>query len=365
MLTIRKKKPQIILLISSILIALFILEICSRIWLNHFADAEQYGKYALYTDVKHENYQKIKHHYLNYYPNPNYRSGLRYHNSLGYRNKEFSRIKPPGIYRIVALGGSSTYDSGIKDNEKTFTAQLEKILRKRYGYKNVEVINAGVGGYTSWESLINLEFRVLDIDPDLVIIYHGTNDVNARLVVPDAYSADNSGSRKQWEPPPIPIIEYSALLRIIGRKLHLAHQVGVWSFVDAKTYLGPEGKNYDPMALLKKNPPKYFRRNLKNMIAIAKANGVKIMFSTWAHSPYFEHDYASLPFQQIGMKENNDVVREVAISNNIPLFDFADQMPKDKKYWADGRHNNERGALLKAELFAKFIHDSGLIKNRN
>jgi hypothetical protein len=135
--------------------------------------------------------------------------------------------------------------------------------------------------------------------------------------------------------------------------------------VDTENYLGPVVENYDPIELLKKNTPKYFRRNLSNMIAIAKANDVKIMFSTWAHSPYFEGDYASLPFQQIGIKENNDVVRDVAISNNIPLFEFADQMPKDKKYWADGRHNNERGALLKAELFAKYIHESGLIENRN
>ncbi|MDA2920095.1 SGNH/GDSL hydrolase family protein [Desulfobacterota bacterium AH_259_B03_O07] len=263
----------------------------------------------------------------------------------------------------MALGGSSTYTIEVDDNEKMFTAQLEKILKDKYGYENVEVMNAGVGGYNSWESLIKLQFRVLDIDPDLLIIYHGTNDVNARLVIPDVYSGDNSGRRKQWEPPPIPLIEYSTLLRIISRKLRLTHQVGVWSFVDTENYLGPKVENRDPMELLKENPPEYFRRNLNNMIAIAKANNVKIMFATWAHSPYFDGDYASLPFQQIGIRENNDVVREVAIKNNIPIFEFADQMPRDKKYWTDGRHVNEEGALIKAELFANYIHEKGLIPN--
>jgi hypothetical protein len=38
-------------------------------------------------------------------------------------------------------------------------------------------------------------------------------------------------------------------------------------------------------------------------------------------------------------------------------------MPQDASYWADGRHVNEVGALLKANLFAEFIHNLGLIEN--
>ena len=74
---------------------------------------------------------------------------------------------------------------------------------------------------------LSLQFRVLDIDPDLVIIYIGGNDILTRLVVPSAYSGDNSGSHKKWESPHIPFFEYSTLLRIISRKFRLTHQVGV------------------------------------------------------------------------------------------------------------------------------------------
>jgi lysophospholipase L1-like esterase len=61
----------------------------------------------------------------------------------------------------------------------------------------VQVINAGVGGYNCWEVLINLELRVLDLDPDLIIIYEGRNDVRAGLVEPASYRGDDSGRRKQ------------------------------------------------------------------------------------------------------------------------------------------------------------------------
>jgi hypothetical protein len=55
------------------------------------------------------------------------------------------------------------------------------------------------------------------------------------------------------------------------------------------------------------------------------------------------------------------VVKEVAADQQIPLFDFAELMPQDAEYWADGRHVNEAGALVKARLFAKYIHDQGLM----
>ena len=51
--------------------------------------------------------------------------------------------------------------------------------------------------------------------------------------------------------------------------------------------------------------------------------------------------------------------------NDIPLFDFAAVMPKDIRYWGDGRHVNEEGALLKAQLFGEFIHDQRLIRSQS
>ena len=172
-------KGELILLVSSILATLVAGELGARFWLNNLATPQQYANYASFTDVAPEEFQWSPHPYLNYYPTPNYKNGLTSHNSLGYRNNEFPLEKPDGVYRIAVLGGSSTYTIKVKDNEKTFPSQLERLLRDEYAYPNVEVINAGVGGYNSWESLINLQFRVLDVDSDLVIVYHGVNDVYA------------------------------------------------------------------------------------------------------------------------------------------------------------------------------------------
>jgi len=357
---------ELALVASATLLSFIALEGTARIWLNHFATPEQSMEYVLYTDLDDQQIRWSPHHYLNYYLTPGYSRGLTYHNTLGYRDREFRVKKQAGRYRIVALGGSSTYTSEVEDNRKTFTAQLERILVNEYHYRRIEVINAGVPDYTSWESLINLEFRVLDLEPDLVIIYHGTNDVHARFVVPTAYKGDNSGKRKRWQPIPVPLLDHSTVLRIIRRNLGLSRQAHVGLFVDAPSYIGPgapsatNATSYDEYVMLKKNRPIYFRRNLTSMVAIAKADGREIILSTWAHSPYFD-DYASTGYYQLGFKENNQVVREVAEGNDVPLFDFVKVMLKDKRYWADGRHVNEAGALLKAKLFADFIHKSRII----
>jgi lysophospholipase L1-like esterase len=361
------KRSEIALVLFSIFLTFFLLEVMARVWLNYLATPDQYDRYVLFTSLDANDYAWRPHPYLSYYPNPNYRKGQTSHNSLGYRNDEFALEKPKGVYRVVALGGSSTYDVSINDNQKTFTAQLEKLLKDEYGYQNVQVINAGVPGYNTWEILVNLEFRVLDLHPDLVIIYENTNDVHARLVEPSAYSSDDLGRRQAWQVPHVALWEHSALLRILSRGLNITRQVSIDDFVSAPTYMSWPFEsrlyedNLDPAEILKENPPIYFRRNLENIVAVATEHDVKILFSTWAHSPYL-HDYASEEYYQEGFRENNAVVKEVGASHGVPLFDFAAVMPQDAQYWADGRHNNEAGALVKAQLFAEFIDAQGLIE---
>jgi len=344
--------------ILAIVLALGLLEGGARVWLTYWASPDDFRRYALYSQIDPAAFRWRSHHYLNYYPSPYYNQEGTYHNSLGYRNDEFPIEKPAGVFRIVALGGSTVYTEKVKDNKQTFTAQLENILRSQYGYSNVQVINAGVPGFNSWESLINLEFRVLDLEPDLVILYQNTNDVHTRLVVPSAYRGDNSGTRKQWKEPPIAWWEHSTILRIASRKLDWTEQVRLSDFVDAPTTIDNAGG--DPYAALQQHPPIYFQRNLANMVAIAKENGVQMMLATWSHSPNFD-DYASTDYYQQAYREHNDIILSFATSHQVPVFDFVAVMPQRKAYWADGRHVNEAGARLKAELFAEFIVTNGLI----
>jgi hypothetical protein len=358
------KKKQILLALISLAITLGALEIGARIWLIQFATLAELRDFALYTDIPAEDLQWSPHPYLNYYPTPGYEDGLTSHNSLGYRGSDFPVEKPDGEYRIVALGGSTTYTIGVADNAMTFAAQLEVVLAEA-GYDRVRVINAGAGGYTSWESLINLQVRILALDPDLILVYHGTNDVHARLVAPQGYQSDNTGRYRQWSPPAIPWFEHSGLLRILSRRTGNTRQVGLSSFVDStfsrsheftsQVYSAEALESGDfSLPLLRQNPPIFFEQNLINMVAVSRANKVDILLATWQHSPYFS-DYAASPMYQFGFEQNNAVVQQVGAATGTPVLDFAALMPQQTDYWVDGRHLNELGARLKAEIFAEFI----------
>jgi lysophospholipase L1-like esterase len=94
------------------------------------------------------------------------------------------------VFRIVTVGASTTYGFFL-DDEETYPAQLQQVLREEYGYENVEVINAGVPYYTSWDALVNIAFRIPELEPDLVILYEAINDIYARNVLPDCYQGNN------------------------------------------------------------------------------------------------------------------------------------------------------------------------------
>jgi lysophospholipase L1-like esterase len=90
-----------------------------------------------------------------------------------YRGRVHALEKTTAV-RIVCLGGSTTWGHGV-GAEGTWPAILEKNLRSR-GY-DAEVINAGVPWYTTAHSLINYTLQIRRLEPDVVIILHGINDL--------------------------------------------------------------------------------------------------------------------------------------------------------------------------------------------
>lgn len=297
------------------------------------------------------------HQYLNYIGTPNYRSsdGLNIHNSLGFRGPEIEISKPKERFRIAILGGSTTYEDYIKDWKKDFARSLEYELRQSFPTKDIEVINAGLPGWDSWEDLINLQFRLLDLDLDLIIVYEGTNDVHARLVRPDAYKADNSGSKVQWERKPcFDIWCIKIVQRITGLDAYSFNITAPTAalFPSSNTYNSVLGMT--PMEALEKNLPVYSERNLRNIIAVAHEHEIRVLLATWAWSSQHD-DYAASSHYEKGFRDQNDMIKKVAELKKVLVYDFASEMPMDKKYWGDGRHNNEEGVALKAKMFANFM----------
>jgi lysophospholipase L1-like esterase len=96
-------------------------------------------------------------------------------NGQGLRaDRDYPYAKPPGVRRIVSLGDSYTVGYEV-ENEETFSQVLERELAAR-GFA-VEVLNAGVSGYSTAEQLLYLERELLRYDPDVVLVTFYGNDL--------------------------------------------------------------------------------------------------------------------------------------------------------------------------------------------
>lgn len=349
------------------LAALLLAEAGARLWLAFGATPEQQAYYAGPvgpggTFLGHTPlYQP--HHWLVYSLRPNYRS-LNYpvtHNSYGFRGPEFSVPKPAGTYRIVALGESTTYGTGITDDARTYPARMEHHLRGRYPGVRIEVINAGVGGYTSAENLMNLVFKVLDLDPDLVIPYHAHNDIHPRRQ--PRFSGDYTGYRTTWCPSALSrdrLFGWSALGRIVGIRLGLWRPESIYKYTTTLTTERPQGEEY--VDNFSRSSSKYFRRNLRAIVAVAKDAGIEVLLPTAA---YFADGEPAGPYRSVyeqGMREHTEVVRQVAAETGAGFFDFAAVMPPDPRYFTDAVHLTEEGADLQGRLFAERLAALGYIE---
>lgn len=257
-------------------------------------------------------------------------------NSLGFRGPDVEVPKPLGRFRIVCLGGSTTYSDGVGD-EDAYPLLLEKLLRKARPDLDIEVVNAGVPSYTSAESLANLAFRCLDLEPDAIVVYQGVNDYRPRVY--KNFDSAYFHWRKVWD--------------------GTAHG---WEAGEGEMEGG-----INP--LIQHNPPEdngsheqnavragtgAYRRNLISIAGIAAAHGVRTVFVSTTCDKNSTFD---LEVMVRFIAEHNRVMSEVATDQGAIFIDLAPEFPQAGTFH-DPVHLNPRGTAIKARIIADGLLES-------
>jgi lysophospholipase L1-like esterase len=103
-------------------------------------------------------------------------------NGDGFRSlTPFTKPKPKGTARIVAMGESSTFGLANNDDE-TYPYLLEQALRSRVAGRPVDVLNLGIPHYRTNHILALAKAEVAALQPDIVTFYAGYN--NSMMVRP-------------------------------------------------------------------------------------------------------------------------------------------------------------------------------------
>lgn len=110
--------------------------------------------------------------------------------TLGFRDDELNEPKPEGQKRILVLGDSSVFGSGVVISQ-TFSSRLEQALNRGSvpPPRPIEVINAGVPAYTTYQSLVILR-QARELELDGLIIYNMNSDMMAARGGADAQLQD-------------------------------------------------------------------------------------------------------------------------------------------------------------------------------
>lgn len=362
-------------------------ELIARYYLWHWASPASFARFAsfrerIWAETGMGEAYVSSHAFLLRAPTPNYAKPPNRHNALGYRGDDFPVAKPQGEFRIICMGGSTTYDEGVPDYRESYPAMLEKTLHEA-GYANVRVINAGCPGFSSSEMLISYGLRESRLDADLVIIYEGINDWQRRMVwPPEEYRRAMTGDCAKlnlFKPDVLfpDLVEYSTFLRIlmismgrtspyasIGRIEHLflpVSNVDEWfSQVTDGTYPGGIFVKTPVEQMMRENTPAFFESNLENLGVIIQHQGAIPLYVSFAYSSEWATQKGGEALRE-GMTEMNGAMRAVASRIKAPFFDLGAQMPQKPEYWVDFVHNTPEGAAVKARLIAEEIAKTGLL----
>mgnify|MGYP001261080439 CR=1 FL=1 len=178
---------QILLGLLGLVIILLAIEILSYVILDQRDSCNQsLPMSGLYEQLDVNELKKICQDYKSIiqYPlpiihyEPNQRSDTVNINSYGFRGNDFEKEKlNEEEFRIFVLGGSVLYGLYSTSDETTISGYLQNYFDESNANYNVNVINAGANGHSSFDETILIKNKILDLDPDLIIVFDGWNDL--------------------------------------------------------------------------------------------------------------------------------------------------------------------------------------------
>jgi lysophospholipase L1-like esterase len=285
-------------------------------------------------------------------------------------------IEPSGIYKIpdfniVFLGGSTTECFNVKEKLR-FPYLTGQLLEKKTGFK-CNTYNGGRSGNNSLNSYVKLLNIVVPMKPDYVIMMHTINDLINSAFVGSYWSNENKNRFMVSTFDSISTYDQSVSSDHNQRKI-LPYTIK--AFKRIKHELFDESKPTNEWSTVKSyiiiDTTKIFndfRSSLNTFVHTCTAWNIEPILmtqhnqitmdieesfsSTWINKELIKSGLGFRDFIVIYNKMNN-IIREVAIKNNISYIDLDKYVPRNEVYMSDHVHLNNEGS----QLVAKIISDS-------
>lgn len=286
-------------------------------------------------------------------------------NARGFRGAEISPEPNPDEVRIVVLGGSQTFDFTGGNWPGLIEAELEKL-----GLRS-EVINAGVPGHNTFDSLGKLLTDVWTLKPDILYLCQAWNDtkyfkwidpVNPYRGLPPKAART---WRRDWRLNPTGIdklLSHSAIYRNFR-----------WGIAQLLYY--EEGLLITPPGAYERQPisstswgVNQYRLNLSLIARLAKNIRAELVLCKQPRLPVETEDdqetarnYISrntpLSFEDVltAFKHTDRIVEEIAQESALRVSDLHKYMSGRSEYFVDAIHFSPEGSEVAAGLAAQTL----------
>ncbi len=246
--------------------------------------------------------------------------------------------KPPGVFRILCFGDSNTDGPA----EGSWPELLHRRLAEREEGVAVEVLNAGVAGYSSHQGLLRFRELAGRFEPDLVVVSFGWNDAT-----PVSHRADH-----EFDPPgPATVLATRVLIRFDFFRvlLQLARR--------------PTEPGAGPRSTLRV-PIDRYRGNLARFASEARAQGSEIVFLT---RPYREPATPGhWPAEWMsGVPRYNQALIAFGAAEGASVIDVHTRLAAGHpERFADASHWNAAGREAMAQLLDKELSPRSVATRR-
>lgn len=283
-------------------------------------------------------------------------------NALGYRGPEVAVPKPPGVFRIVALGGSSTF-CYLTDDARIWVRGLERELRGGAG-PAIELVNVAAPGYSSFESKILYQYKLRDLEPDAAIVYHTWNDMKLFRGLEEHGELRKAVYRASPWKAFLKQFQLAWRVRLLLRPAGpLAPREERWVEVDPELAIRiPEGGAAHRFA----------RHNYEDLALLLRSDGVLPIFASQAGLLHEENlgdpevrrrvytEFQGLDYEEILRQWGwmSRTIAEVARRHRAVFVDVRGAVPGDLEHFRDHVHLTERGNAAVARAFARELRQS-------
>ena len=180
-------KKQTLLFIIGLIIILSVIELISNVWWQSEMHCE-FEENEIFNEMSEEEKRNMCLEFYNVRTSgteivPNQSSESININSHGFRGPEITVEKQPEIFRIFMLGGSTMFGMGATSDSTTIPGYTQSLFDNALNNNSVQVINAGIQDANTKTESRMIEQRILNFQPNLIVMYDGWNDLRENFEV--------------------------------------------------------------------------------------------------------------------------------------------------------------------------------------